>query len=93
MYQVVLIFRICSVDVFLFSDISALEKWNVSNGDDFSYMFNGCSSLTNGKSLYNWKINSNKKLKGMFFECNLIHDSKLLKKWKVSKKDFGVEEN
>ena len=26
-------------------DISALENWNVSNGTDFSYMFDYCTSL------------------------------------------------
>ena len=31
------------------SDIRALENWDVSNGNNFSYMFSGCKSLSNVK--------------------------------------------
>ena len=35
------------------NNINSLEKWNVSNGNNFSNMFNGCSSLNDIKSLEN----------------------------------------
>ena len=37
-------------------DIKSLEKWNVSNGNNFSGMFYKCSSLNDLKSLKNWKL-------------------------------------
>ena len=37
-------------------DIKGLEKWNVSNGNNFSYMFYGCSSLLDIKGLEKWNI-------------------------------------
>ena len=37
------------------SDIKSLQKWNVSNGKDFSNMFHECHSLSDIKSLQNWK--------------------------------------
>ena len=44
-------FRGCSS----LSDIKSLEKWNVSNGNNFKGMFRGCS-LSDLKSLEKWKI-------------------------------------
>ena len=40
------------------SDIKALEKWNVSNGKDFSYLFSWCSSLSDIKVLENWNVSN-----------------------------------
>ena len=37
------------------SNIKGLEKWNVSNGNNFSEMFSGCKSLSDIKGLKNWK--------------------------------------
>ena len=34
----------------------ALEKWNVSNGNDFRSMFSKCSSLSDIKPLEKWKL-------------------------------------
>jgi hypothetical protein len=38
------------------SDIKALEKWNVTNGNNFSGMFQGCSSLLDIKPLEKWNV-------------------------------------
>ena len=38
------------------SDIKALEKWNVSNGNNFESMFFGCSSLSDIKALEKWNV-------------------------------------
>ena len=38
------------------SDIKGLEKWNVSNGNNFSCMFYGCSSLSDIKALEKWNV-------------------------------------
>ena len=37
------------------SDIKGLEKWNVSNGNNFSYMFSNCYKLSDIKGLENWQ--------------------------------------
>ena len=50
----VIIFHICSLTQL--SDIKALEKWNVSNGNNFSYMFAGCSQLSDIKALEKWNV-------------------------------------
>ena len=39
--------------------IKPLEKWDVSNGTDFSWMFYYCSSLTDIKPLEKWNLNEN----------------------------------
>ena len=38
------------------SDIKGLEKWNVSNGNNFLFMFYGCSKLTDIKALEKWNV-------------------------------------
>ena len=38
------------------SDIKALEKWNVSNGNNFTHMFRGCSKLSDIKALEKWNV-------------------------------------
>ena len=42
--------------MFIISDIKGLENWNVSNGNNFEYMFCGCSSLLDMKPLQNWNV-------------------------------------
>ena len=37
------------------SNIKGLENWNVSNGNNFSYMFYYCKSLSDIKGLENWQ--------------------------------------
>ena len=38
------------------SDIKGLENWNVSNGNNFSYIFYECSLLSDIKALQNWNL-------------------------------------
>jgi len=38
------------------NDIKPLEKWNVANGTNFSYMFTNCSSLYYIKPLEKWNV-------------------------------------
>ena len=37
-------------------DIKPLEKWNVSNGNNFEEMFRWCSSLKDIKPLEKWNL-------------------------------------
>ena len=37
-------------------DIKGLEKWNISNGNNFEDMFSGCSSLSDIKALEKWNV-------------------------------------
>ena len=41
-------------------EIKPLQKWDVSKGNNFELMFNGCSSSLNIKELKKWKISKNK---------------------------------
>ena len=52
------------------SDIKVLEKWNVSNGNNFSYMFYGCSQLSDIKALEEWNVSNGNNFKGMFYYCS-----------------------
>ena len=38
------------------ADIKILEKWNVSNGNNFESMFYGCSSLSDIKAVEKWNV-------------------------------------
>ena len=40
------------------SDIKGLKNWNVSNENNFSYMFRGCKSLLDIKELENWNVSN-----------------------------------
>ena len=53
MYQMVIIFHLCFGDVYHYN-IKGLKKWNLSNGNNFEYMFKGSSSLSDIKGI---KIN------------------------------------
>ena len=64
--------------------IKGLEKWNISNGNDFSDMFNGCSSLSDIKSLEKWNVSNGNNFSCMFRQCSSLYDIKPLEKWNVS---------
>ena len=78
----------------LLSDIKSIEKWDISNGNNFSYMFYGCSSLSDISFIKNWNFSniqlneypssSDFKLYNfsyMFSGCLLLSDIKSLEKW------------
>ena len=50
----------------LLRDIKGLEKWNVSNGNNFSWMFSGCSSLSDIKGLEKWNVSNGNNFNDMF---------------------------
>ena len=57
------------------SDIKALEKWNVSNGNNFTHMFRGCSKLSDIKALEKWNI-SNSLLKNIKYIKLFLYSDK-----------------
>ena len=59
-------------DCFTLSDVKSLENWNVSNGNNFSYMFCNCSLLSDIKSLENWKFSCIINLSCMFDGCSWL---------------------
>ena len=65
------------------TDIKVLENWNVSNGNDFSSMFNGCRSLSNIKGLENWNVSNGNNFSSMFSGCESLSDIKVLENWNV----------
>ncbi len=56
MYLEVNSFHICSIIVQNYQDIKPLEKQNVSNVNDFSEMFSGCSLLSDIKPIEKWDV-------------------------------------
>ena len=78
MYQIVIIFHICSLTQL--SDIKALEKWNVSNSNNFSCMFYGCKSLSDIKGLENWNVSKGISFSNMFSDCSSLLDISSLEK-------------
>ena len=57
-------------------DIKGLEKWNLSNCNNFSYMFNGCSSLLDIKVLEKWNVSNGNNFSCMFWD---VHHYQILK--------------
>ena len=60
--------------MFIIINIKGLENWNVSNGNDFSGMFNGCLSLSDIKELQNWKILNGNNFSHMLSGCSSLSD-------------------
>ena len=65
-------------------DISTLEKLDVSNCKDLSYMFCGCNKVKNFDFLKNWDVSNCKNFKGLFAGC-CFSDVNFLSSWKVNK--------
>ena len=55
------------------SDISGLKNWNVSNGTNFSYLFEDCLSLSDISSLKNWNVSNGKDFYNIFYFCRSIN--------------------
>ena len=67
-------------------DIKPLQKWNVSNGVFFQYMFYGCSLLEDLNPIKNWNVSNGNNFENMFFGCSSKLDIKIiLSNWKVDK--------
>ena len=56
------------------SDVNPLRYWNVSNGENFSFMFSECSSLSDIIPLKNLIFTNCERAKGMFYNCPLIEE-------------------
>ena len=68
-----LIVHICSKTV-NYCNIKPLEKWNISNGYNFSYMFSGCKSLNDIKPIEKWNVSNGADFSGMFNDCKSLND-------------------
>ena len=56
--------------------IKSLEKLDVSQCSDFSYMFYGCSSLSDIKQLDKWNVSQCTDFSCVFYKCSKIWDRK-----------------
>ena len=94
------IYNLNDIDVSLITDFSSLftsdrktghkdfdiSKWDVSNGEDFSYMFFNCETFNS--DLSKWDVSSGENFKNMFYRCKKFNCD--LSKWDVSiGKDFN----
>ena len=57
----------------------------MSNGNDFEFMFYGCSLLSDIKGLEKWDVSKGTNFSFMFYGCSSILDIIKLEKWNVSK--------
>jgi len=67
------------------SDIKVLKIWNISNGNNFTYMFNRCSLLSDIRGLINWNVSNGNIFSHMFKGCSSLSDLKGLENWNVLK--------
>ena len=65
------------------SDIKELEKWNVSNGNNFSFMLMECSSLSDLRGSDKWNVSNGNNFECMLNGCSSLPDIKGLEKWNV----------
>ena len=68
--------------------LKPLQNWNVSNGNNFSFMFSYCSSLSDIKPLQNWNVSNGNNFSYMFDNCSSLSDIKPLQHWKYFKDMF-----
>ena len=54
--------------MFKIESIKSLEKWNVSNGKNFSFMFSLCKSLLDKTILEKWNIRNDANISDIFFD-------------------------
>ena len=65
------------------------QNLDVSECEDFSYLFFNCKLLTNISSLKDWDVSNGKSFSGMFFDCQSLTDISVLGNWQMSNgKDF-----
>ncbi|CRF33777.1 hypothetical protein BRSU_1663 [Brachyspira suanatina] len=62
-------------------DFSGIDKWNVSNVIDFSYMFRECVNFN--EDISKWNLSNAENIKGMFKYCKKFNQN--LNSWNVSK--------
>ena len=65
------------------------QNLDVSECEDFSYLFFNCKLLTNISSLKDWDVSNGKNFDRMFFACQSLTDISVLGNWQMSNgKDF-----
>ena len=60
------------------------QNLDVSDCEDFSYVFHGCELLTDISSLKNWNVSNGKNFSWMFYSCESLETLKGLDDWNVS---------
>ena len=75
-----------------FPDIS---KWDTSNINNMTKIFNGCESLTSLPDISNWNTNNVQKMRGMFKDCYSLISLPDISKWNIDNvnnilKELGV---
>ena len=60
----------------------------MSNGNDFSWMFYGCSSLSSIKGLQNWNVSKCNNFSYMFTLCSSLLDIKELLIWNLPEREY-----
>ena len=56
--------------------------------NNFSYIFNGCESLSNINVLEKWNVSNGNDFYKIFYECKSLLDLKGLEKWNVSNGNY-----
>ena len=79
----VLILVICLIIV-----ITPLEKWDVSNGINFSFIFCECYSLKDITPLKNWNVSNGNDFRLMLGGCSHLIDTTPLKNWNLDENTF-----
>ena len=69
--------------------LHALQKWDVSNGVDFSEMFRECKKLKDVRPLVFWNVSKGTHFNNMFAKCQAIFNLDSLKKWKMTSSQFN----
>ena len=78
-YELMEYYKINNKNKYLHIKIKEIE-----NVTDMSYMFSGCSSLSNIKALQNWNVSNGNNFSFIFSECSSLLDIKELENWNVS---------
>ena len=67
------------------SPLTDVSKWNTTNIINMSYLFEGCSSLTNLPDIINWNTKNVINMEGMFLNCTSLITLPEISKWNMEK--------
>ena len=65
------------------SNIDFLSDWNISNTNNISSMFSGCSSLSDISALSNWNVRNVETFSRLFSMCTSLNDLSSISDWDV----------
>ena len=72
------------------SDLTPIEKWNVGNVIDMSYMFSNCK-IDNLNPIDNWDVGSVTSMQSMFWNCTNLTNASEINNWNITKvTNFGL---